>query len=108
MTYVRAPFGDAALREPPCLLDHLRKDCQKAEAIHTHRYSKCGKAGHLEKFCRGEGSDGRSQLSSKNSVKVAQMTENAMKSSSNKSARTQKVLKEVLTRLVTLNEGEGD
>ena len=86
----------------------MKKDCPKAEAIRGHRCSKCGKQGHLEKFCRGESTDGRSQATMKKPVKATQRSDKGTKSSSNKSARRQKVIKEALARLMTLEDDEDE
>jgi len=88
--------------------DHMKKDCPKADAIRTHKCSKCGKLGHIEKFCRGEGTDGRSQTTMKKPVKAVHKSDYSKKGPSNKSARTQKVLKEALARLMTLDDDEDE
>ena len=83
----------------------MKKDCPKAEAIRVHRCSKCGKQGHLEKFCRGESTDGRSQATMK---KPSQRSDEGTKPASNKSARRQKVIKEALARLMTSEDDEDE
>ena len=88
-------------------IDHIKRDCPKAGVIRDHRCSKCCRQGHLEKFCRGEGSDGRSSATGKKSS-VKTTTYGKKSVPSNKSARTQKVLKEALARLITMDADEDE